>query len=220
MIEAEAVGYVYPGGVRALDGIDVRVGAGEVVLVSGPSGSGKTTWLQLLLGALRPTSGRLVVLGQDLAVCRGETLQRLRRQLGMVFQDLRLLPGRSALDNVAVGLITVGLGGAAVRERARQALAAVGLEAEADRRVEALSWGQKQRVAFARAMVRRPRLLLADEPTGNLDAENADRICRLLAEVTAWGGSAVVATHDDRLLGAGIGRVLRLSQGRWREGWS
>ncbi|BDG62433.1 cell division ATP-binding protein FtsE [Caldinitratiruptor microaerophilus] len=214
MIRARALRAVYPGGVVALDGVDLDVAPGELVFLTGRSGAGKTTLLRLLLGAAVPAAGSLTVLGVDMTRAAPEDVQRVRRRIGMVFQEFRLFRGRSAYDNVAIALRVAGVGGAELRRRTLEALAAVGLADLAGRRVETLSWGQQQRVAVARALVRRPALVLADEPTGNLDAETAGAVVDLLAAARQAGATVLVATHDRGAIERAGGRIVQLEGGR------
>lgn len=214
VIEARGLYVTYPGNVPGLRGVDLRVAPGERVCLLGRSGSGKTTLLSALLGAVPVASGELTVLGVDLVRARPQDIQALRRRVGVVFQNFRLFRGRTAYDNVALSLRTVGVGGAELRRRTLAALEAVGLGSLAGRRVETLSWGQQQRVAIARALVRRPELLLADEPTGNLDAETAGVIADLLASARDHGATVLVATHDPAVAERLAGRAVMLGGGR------
>lgn len=209
-IVADRVTYAYPGGAPVFDQFSWRAEPGELWFVVGPSGCGKTTWLRLCLGMVRPQEGRLEV--GDIEVHRASPaqLRQLRLATGVVFQEFRLLAGQSAFDNVAVSLRMAGVPRTEVVSRTREALAAVGLADWAEQPVEHLSWGQQQRVAFARAWVRRPRLFLADEPTGNLDAETATAIMDLIGRIHESGATVVVTTHALEQIGRLGGRVLRI----------
>jgi cell division transport system ATP-binding protein len=210
-IEARNLGYTYPAGPTVFAGFDWEIESGSLWFLVGPSGTGKTTWFRLCLGLVRPTQGSLRVDGLDLGCAPPAALQRLRLQTGVVFQDFRLMAQQTVFDNVAVALRMAGVAGPDVAVRTHAALAAVGLPDLAHRRVATLSWGQQQRVAFARAWVRRPRLFLADEPTGNLDGETARSIMDLVARIHDEGATVVVATHDLTLVDRLGGRVLRLT---------
>jgi len=217
-VRASALRKVYPGGTVALDGIDLEVAQGEFVFLLGRSGAGKTTLLRLLLAEETPTEGRLWIFGQLLNGAGERDIQRLRRTVGMVWQDLRLIRGRTALDNVALGLWVLGVPPGEAARRAREALARVGLEDKAGQRVEFLSSGEQQRVAVARALARQPRLILADEPTGNLDPATAWQIVSLLLEASARGATVIMATHAHALVRAAGRRVIVLEEGHLREG--
>jgi cell division transport system ATP-binding protein len=217
-VRASALRKVYPGGTVALDGVDLEVAQGEFVFLLGKSGAGKTTLLRLLLAEDIPTEGKLWIFGQPLDAAGERDIQRLRRAVGMVWQDLRLIRGRSALDNVALGLWVLGLPPGEAARRAREALARVGLGDKAGHRVEFLSSGEQQRVAVARALARQPRLILADEPTGNLDPATSWQIVSLLLEASARGAAVIMATHAHALVRAAGRRVIVLEEGRLREG--
>jgi len=201
--------------VRALDGVSLEIGAGELVVVAGPSGSGKSTLLHLLGTLDDPDGGRVLVEGRDVATLseRERTLLR-RRRLGFVFQAFHLVPVLSALENVEYPLVVDGVGRRERRERAAAALASVGLAHRLGHRPDRLSGGERQRVAIARALVHRPRAVLADEPTGNLDSDNAARVFELLADLgREVRATVVVSTHDPALI-ARASRIVRLHDGR------
>ena len=204
--------------VRAVDGVSFAVGRGEIVLIMGPSGSGKTTLLTILGGLLRPTSGRVVINGLDLGAMRTGELPKVRRQhVGFVFQSFNLLESLSAQENVEVALNVAGVGGDAARERARDLLIQAGLEGRLDFRARDLSGGEKQRVSIARALANRPQLLLADEPTANLDSRNGHEVMQLLHDLAKREGrTVVVVSHDTRLQDI-ADRVLWLEDGRLRD---
>jgi putative ABC transport system ATP-binding protein len=201
--------------VTAVAGIDLRIGRGEFVVVAGPSGSGKTTLLQLLGALDRPTSGSIAFEGRDLAGLGDGDLARLRRDtLGFVFQQFNLIPTLTAAQNVEVAMAPTGLGRAARRARAAELLDRVGLGARGSHLPSQLSGGEQQRVAIARALANEPDVLLADEPTGNLDTATGEEILRLLRGLWEQEGlSVVLITHDPAVAGAAP-RVVRLRDGR------
>jgi putative ABC transport system ATP-binding protein len=201
--------------VRAVDGVSLTTEAGQVTLVMGPSGSGKTTLLTMIGGLLRPTSGRIAVAGIEITALPPRELPRVRREVvGFVFQTFNLLESLSARENVEVALNVAGSKGPAARQRAAGLLVAAGLEGRLDFRARDLSGGEKQRVSIARAIANRPSLLLADEPTANLDSRHGREVMDLLRELTKEGGrGAVVVSHDERLRRI-ADRVLWLEDGR------
>lgn len=203
--------------VRAVRGVDLEVRRGEVVLIMGPSGSGKTTLLSMLGAMLRPTSGRIAVDGVDLAALPESKLLDFRaRRFGFVFQDFNLLSALSAVENVEFALNIAGTSGRRARERAERSLANFGLGERLSFRPEKLSGGEKQRVAIARALVNEPAVILADEPTANLDSKIGHEIARLLRRAaTDDARSVVIVSHDSRLKDI-ADRVLWLEDGEFR----
>ncbi len=214
-MEFTAVTHAY-GARRALDGVDVCLERGELAFLVGPSGAGKTTLLKLINREIRPTGGEVWVAGFPAHRMKASRVAELRRRVGVVFQDYKLLPRLTALENVAFGLQVCDLrvSESEARERALDALEAVGLGDRAKAFPNQLSGGQQQRVAIARAVVTQPALLIADEPTGNLDQETAWGIMDLFEDIAAWGTTVLVATHNVDIVTRLQRRVLTLVQGR------
>jgi cell division transport system ATP-binding protein len=200
MIELAGVSLKYPDGTLALKGIDLEIGSGELIFITGPSGSGKTSFLKLLMGMEYPTSGSLGVLGQPIIKGEESRIRRLRKRIGPVFQEFRLIQGRTVLENVMMGMRFLGLPNRQIKQSAQSALVRLGLEHKTKSRVGNLSWGEAQRVAIARAVARRPRLILADEPTGNLDHDNALIILDLLTSFRDTNTTVIITTHATHLI--------------------
>ncbi len=199
----------------ALHEVDVRIQPGEFVAITGPSGSGKTTFMNITGCLDKPSGGHYRLLGEDVGAMAPEALSGLRnRHIGFVFQNFNLLPRYTALDNVALARLYSGDGKAAARERALQALERVGLASHAEHRPTELSGGQQQRVAIARALVNEPQLLLADEPTGNLDTATSGDVMRLLQQLNAELGATVVLVTHEPDIAAEARRQIRFKDGR------
>ncbi len=203
--------------VRAVDGVNLHACAGEIMLIMGPSGSGKTTLLTMIGGLLRPTSGHVYIEDVDITALKAAELPRVRRHhVGFVFQTFNLLDSLSALENVEVAMNVAGTSGHAARDRARRLLIEAGLEGRLDFKAKDLSGGEKQRISIARALANEPRLLLADEPTANLDTRHGHEVMQLLHDLTKnQGRTAIVVSHDARLRDI-ADTVLWLQDGRLR----
>lgn len=197
----------------ALAEVSFAIGRSELVLLAGPSGAGKSTVLRLIAALEVPTSGRVIVAGEDVARLRPRTLPFLRRSMGIVLQDPMLLADRSVLDNVMLPALASGLAQAQAEERARAALARVGLDA-ADAHPQELSGGAQQRAALARAIVNRPALVLVDEPTAHLDAASAAGILQLLEQFAVAGVTVIVASHGESIVVPARARTIRLQNGK------
>ncbi|NLK27386.1 MAG: ATP-binding cassette domain-containing protein [Clostridiales bacterium] len=200
MIEAKGVSLRYPDGTVALKDINLHIKPGEMVYITGPSGSGKTSLLKLLLGIEFPTFGSLKVMDKSMVRSRKGRINKLRRRIGPVFQEFKLIEGRTALENVMIGMRFLGKSPRKIKEEAINALKRVGLEEKIYSKVENLSWGQQQRVAIARAVARKPALILADEPTGNLDYDNAINILKLLNSFKDSNTTVIITTHATHLI--------------------
>jgi cell division transport system ATP-binding protein len=214
MILLEGVTKVYEGGTVALRDIDLDVKKGEFVFVVGPSGSGKSTLISMLLREQRATRGKIWVAGKDISKMPAWKVPHLRRSVGTVFQDYKLLPNRTVAENVGFALEVLGRPRGVVTRQVQQVLELVGLQTKGDRYPRQLSGGEQQRVSVARAFVNRPPILLADEPTGNLDPGTSVGIMRVLDRVNRTGTTVLMATHDHAIVDAMRRRVVQLDRGR------
>ena len=215
MITFDNVTKIYKRGARpALDHVGLTIDRGEFVFLVGTSGSGKSTFLSLVLGEESATEGKILVLGKDLGRLSRWKVPALRRQVGVVFQDFRLLENKNVYDNVAIALQVIGKPRRVIRRVVPEVLQMVGLGGKDKRFPHELSGGEQQRVAIARAMVNRPPILLADEPTGNLDPSTSLGIMRLLDRINRAGTTVVRATHDEEIVNQMRKRVIELDEGR------
>ena len=214
VLRFDNVSKLYPGGQPALSEVSFAVDAGEMLFVTGHSGAGKSTLLRLLLAMERPTSGKLLLAGQDLSTITNAQIPFLRRQIGVVFQNHQLLFDRTVFDNVALPLQILGLSKPDIAKRVSAALERVSLSDKAEQFPADLSTGQQQRVGIARAVVHRPALLLADEPTGNLDPRLAAEIMGVFEDINRLGTTVLIASHDLALIARMRHRMLTLQRGR------
>jgi cell division transport system ATP-binding protein len=214
IVELEQVTKVYDNGSQALVNVNLRVGKGEFLFVTGPSGSGKSTLLKMLYGEERPTQGEVVVGGTKLAQLRGDALSKLRRKIGIVFQDYKLIPRRTVSENVAFVLWAQGFTRKEIHRRLMPTLKMVGLQDKAHAFPDQLSGGEQQRVSIARAVVGTPPILLADEPTGNLDPDNSWQVIKILQRLNGMGITVIVTTHDEQLVRRSNHPVVQIREGR------
>ncbi len=213
IISMTKVTKAYATGAPALNGIDLHIKPGEFVFIVGDSGSGKSTMIKLLLKELVPTSGEINVMGYDLLRIRHRKIPKFRRNLGIVFQDFRLLKDRNVYENVAFAQRIVQTPGKEIKRNVPSILATVGLAGKYKARPDQLSGGEQQRVAIARALVNRPSILLADEPTGNLDPKNSWEIMKLLEQINENGTTVLVVTHNREIVNAMQKRVVTMRKG-------
>jgi cell division transport system ATP-binding protein len=214
VIRFEKVTKTYPGGSHsALDNVSIDIEKGEFVFLVGTSGSGKSTALRLVLRETRCTSGRVYVAGKEINRLAGWKVPRLRRQIGTVFQDFRLLPNKTVTDNVAFALQVIGKPNSTIKRVVPEVLELVGLKGKGNRLPEELSGGEQQRVAIARAFVNRPMILIADEPTGNLDPATSVGIMKLLDRINRSSTTVLMATHDSTIVDQLRKRVIELDDG-------
>ena len=214
MIDFKDVTKVYPNGTVALDGVDFHVDKGEFVFVVGHSGAGKSTLLKLILREEKPTEGSIRVAGYDLVRMRNRKVPYLRRNLGVVFQDFRLIPTMTAYENVAFAMRVTNIPTKDIRKRVPYILHLVGLSDKAQAYPNELSGGEQQRVALARALVHNPQIIIADEPTGNIDPELSFEIMELLTAINNLGTTILVVTHEHELVREFHQRTIRIENGK------
>ncbi len=214
IVELHQVSKIYSNGCAALLDVHLQVRKGDFLFVTGPSGSGKSTLLKLLYGEERPTQGEVIVNDQSIAQLRGNELSKLRRQVGVVFQDYKLIPRRTVSENVAFVLWAQGFTRKEIHRRLLPTLRMVGLQDKANCFPDQLSGGEQQRVSIARAIVSTPPILLADEPTGNLDPDNSWQVVKILQKLNAVGITVIITTHDEQLVRASHHPVVQIRNGR------
>lgn len=213
MLRMENVSKVYPGGSVALQDVDIHIKPGEFVFVVGPSGAGKSTFIKMLFREVLPTTGSIFVNGVDILSLTSKEIPYMRRQLGIIFQDYRLLPDRTVYENVAFAMQVIETPHRKIKRRVLNVLDLVGLRHRANAYPNELSGGEQQRIAIARAIVNDPILVIADEPTGNLDPETSWDIMEIFKEINASGTTIVMATHDKEIVDAMGKRVVAIEHG-------
>jgi cell division transport system ATP-binding protein len=214
IVSFQKVSKIYDNGSHALSEVNFQIRQGDFWFITGPSGSGKSTLLKLLYGAERPTQGEVMVNNHPLSTLKGDRLSMLRRQIGVVFQDYKLIPRRTVSENVAFVLWAQGIPRKEIHRRLMPTLRLVGLQDKAHCFPEQLSGGEQQRVSIARAIVGTPPILLADEPTGNLDPDNSWQVIKILRKLNAIGITVIVTTHDEHLVRQSNHPVAQLRNGR------
>jgi len=200
--------------IPALSMVDLNILKGEFVFLAGPSGAGKTTLLKLLYGEIQPEFGNVIVDNMNVTKMRRKDIPFLRRNIGVVFQDFKLLPERTVLENVAITLEVLGADNRETGKKVYHILKKLGIEHKINSTPSRLSGGEQQRVAVARALVNEPKILLADEPTGNLDDSNKDQILGILRDANIQGTTVIMATHDQRIMSSGSSRLIFLDKGQ------
>lgn len=214
MIEMQDVYKTYPNGVAALNGINVRIKQGEFVYVVGPSGAGKSTFIKMMYREEKPTSGKIIVNGVNLAKIKDSKVPLLRRNIGVVFQDFKLLPKLNVYENVAFALEVIEESPKAIRKKVMEVLDLVGLKHKVRSYPNELSGGEQQRVSIARSIVNSPKIVIADEPTGNLDPETSWGIMELFEKINDRGTTIVMATHNKEIVNATRRRVIAIENGK------
>ncbi len=217
IVSFDQVGLAYDGGPESLKDVNFTLREGEFRFLTGPSGAGKTSFLKLIYLAMKPTRGRMILFGEDVTNAAREMLPPLRRRIGVVFQEFRLLDHLTAFENVALPMKVAGVNQQHYREDVRELLNWVGLGSRMDALPQTLSGGEKQRVALARALVSKPDLILADEPTGNVDPQMGEKIMKLFVELNKLGAAVIVATHDLQLVDVLGKQTMHLEDGRLHE---
>jgi len=213
MIQLHNVSLAYQQDASALNNINLKIGKGEFVFLTGPSGAGKTSLLRLLYGALTPNRGQVLIDGQNITRLKPSQIPLLRRSIGVVFQDFKLLQNRTVFENVAITLEVLGWGRGDIGKKTMHMLKQMGIESKYNLVTQRLSGGEQQRVALARALVNDPKILLADEPTGNLDDANKNQILTIFKDANIRGTTVIVATHDRRLIEQSHKRLVTLIKG-------
>ena len=214
LLEMRGVTVIYPGGHIGLERASLEVDRGEFLFLVGPTGCGKSTFIKALIREIEPAEGELLIAGRDILTLPDDRVPYLRRRIGTVFQDFKLLPNRTVYDNVAYALQVIGASRTEIREMVPETLRLVGLSTKIHNYPDELSGGEQQRVSIARAFVNHPPLLLADEPTGNLDPETSIGIMQLLYRINRTGTTVLVVTHDQQMVDKMRRRVVRLEEGR------
>ncbi len=214
ILRVEKVSKIYEPHIKALEDVSFSVEKGEFLFITGPSGAGKSTLLKLIFREERPTTGEIFFENRPVSKLSRQEIPFLRRKIGVVFQDFKLLESRTVFENVALALEILGLSPGEIKKRVLRVLEAVGLSGKEKQLAKQLSGGEQQRVALARAVVNNPKLLLADEPTGNLDARRTEEVMELFEDLNARGTTIILATHDEALYVERHRRVLVLDQGR------
>ncbi|HLR64680.1 MAG TPA: cell division ATP-binding protein FtsE [Pseudogracilibacillus sp.] len=213
MITMKDVYKTYPNGVTALNGIDVQIDQGEFVYIVGPSGAGKSTFIRLMYLEEQATSGTIDIIGEDASKVKSKDISMLRRDIGVVFQDFKLLPKLTVYENVAFALEVIEASPSRIRTRVMEVLDLVGLKNKARSIPDELSGGEQQRVSIARAIANHPKLIIADEPTGNLDPDTSWSIMRILEEINARGTTVIMATHSKEIVNTIKKRVIAIENG-------
>ncbi|MFK3960560.1 cell division ATP-binding protein FtsE [Guptibacillus hwajinpoensis] len=213
MIEMKDVWKTYDNGIKAINGIDITIDKGEFVYIVGPSGAGKSTFMRMMYREEKPTSGKIVINGKDVGKLKNKYIPKLRREIGVVFQDFKLLPRLTVYENVAFALEVIEESKANTRKRVMETLSLVNLKNKARFLPDELSGGEQQRVSIARAIVNNPHILLTDEPTGNLDPETAWGIMDLLDQINNRGTTVIMATHNKDIVNTFRKRVIAIDGG-------
>ena len=213
MIRLKNVSKIYPGNIVGLQNVNLHIRPGEFVSIVGQSGTGKTTLVKLLISEERPSSGQIVIGGWDISSVRSYEVPLLRRQIGVVFQDFKLLPKKTVYENVAFALEVAGIRSSRIKAIVPQALKIVGLTDKVDRYPRQISGGEQQRVVIARSLVHRPKIIVADEPTGNLDSINTWEIIDLLRRINGFGTTVVLVTHNREVVNSLRRRVITIDRG-------
>lgn len=213
MITMKDVHKTYPNGVTALNGIDIQINQGEFVYIVGPSGAGKSTFIRLMYLEEKATSGSIKIIGKDALSLKSKDISYLRRDIGVVFQDFKLLPKLTVYENVAFALEVIEASPKRIRSRVMEVLELVGLKNKARSIPDELSGGEQQRVSIARAIANHPKLIIADEPTGNLDPDTSWTIMRILEEISARGTTVIMATHSKEIVNTIKKRVIAIENG-------